>query len=193
MNAFCSLPTNPAAIAVVAGISVLALSAPLSAPLSAQTPSDPADALETPEVIGKMFDCREIADPTERLACFDREVAKVFEAQESKELVLAEREQIVEAKRGLFGLNLPKIRLFGGSDGDDDVNEITATLANAEKLGNGRHIFELEDGARWIETESTTGFRRFGAGDTIVIKKAALGSFKAKVNNKRAVKVRRLN
>ncbi|MBV7264924.1 hypothetical protein [Erythrobacter ani] len=192
MNALLSPRADRTIIAVAAGFAAVWLSATAAAQ-PAQAPTDAADALETPEVIEKMFGCREITDADARLACFDQEVAKVFAAQESRELVLAEREQIVEAKRGLFGLNLPKIRLFGGGEGDEDVNEITATLASAEKLGNGRHIFELEDGARWIEIESATGFRKFGAGDTIVIERAALGSYKAKVNNKRAVKVRRLN
>ncbi|WP_298464469.1 hypothetical protein [uncultured Erythrobacter sp.] len=164
----------------------------VTGPAAAQ--SDPADAIGTPEVVGKLFKCREIADPDERLACFDREVAVVYAAQESRELVIADREQVAEAKRGLFGLKLPNIKLFGGGDDDDDkVNELTATLTSARRLDNGRFIFELEDGARWIQTEDSPGRKRFKAGDTIVIKRAALGSFKARVNDKSAGRVRRLN
>lgn len=155
---------------------------------------DAAEAkIETPAVVDKLFQCREITDAEARLACFDREVNAVYEARESRELVIADREEVKEARRGLFGLKLPKIKLFGGGGDDEDVNEITATLARATKLDNGRHIFELEDGARWIETESVSGFRKFKAGDTIVISTAAMGSFKAKVNGKRAARVRRLN
>jgi len=127
------------------------------------------------------------------VACFDREVADVYEAQESRELVIAEREQVTEVRRGLFGLKLPNIRLFGGGDEDEDVNQITATLADARKLSNGRFVFELENGARWIQTENGTGFKRFKAGDTIVIKRAALGSFKARINDKAAGRVKRIN
>ena len=161
-------------------------------PLAAQ--SDPADAIDTPEVIDKLFQCRAIADPDARLACFDREVADVYEAQQSRDLVIADREKVTEAKRGVFGLKLPKIRLFGGGDEDDDeINEITATLVEARRLSNGRYIFELEDGARWIQTEDGIGRKRFEKGDTIVIKKAAFGSFKARVNDKVAGRVKRLN
>ncbi len=170
-------------LAVIAGL--------IAPPVAAQ--SDPTDAIETPEVIEKLFECRAIQDPQERLACFDREVAAVSTAQESRELVIADRQQVTEARRGLFGLKLPKIRLFGGGDEDDEVNEITATLADARKLSNGRYVFELEDGARWIQTENGIGFKRFKAGDTIVIKQAALGSFKARVADKNAGRVRRLN
>ncbi|MEL6529369.1 MAG: hypothetical protein AAGK01_02390 [Pseudomonadota bacterium] len=163
----------------------------LAGPAIAQ--SAPEDRLETPEVVSKLFECRSIQDPTERLACFDREVADVFAAQESNDLVIAEREQVKEARRGLFGLNLPKIKLFSGGDEEDDVSEISATLADARRLGNGRFVFELEDGVRWIQTENNIGRKRFKAGDTIVIKKAALGSFKARVNNRSAGRVKRLN
>lgn len=161
------------------------------APAVAQAEAEPE--FDRPEAIEKLYDCRTIEQPEARLACFDREVGAVFEAQQSRELVIAEREEVDEAKKGLFGLKLPNIRLFGGGDDDDGIDEISATLAGATKLGNGRHIFELEDGARWIETEDARGYRRFKAGDTIVIEKAALGSFKASVDGKRAVKVRRIN
>ncbi|MDJ0643063.1 MAG: hypothetical protein QNJ15_09610 [Erythrobacter sp.] len=161
-------------------------------PLAAQ--SDPAEEIDTPEVVGKLFECRAITDPEARLACFDREVADVYEAQQSRDLVIADREKVAEAKRGLFGLRLPKIRLFGGGDEEDEeVNQITATLTQARRLSNGRFVFELEDGARWMQTEDSIGRKRFKAGDTIVIKRAALGSFKARVNDKNAGRVRRLN
>lgn len=162
-----------------------------AAPVLAQ--ADPADNLDTPEVIDKLFECRSIEEPEARLACFDREVGAVYRAQESRELVIAERTEVEEAKRGLFGLKLPKIRLFGGGGDDDELKEVSTTLAGATKLDNGRHIFELEDGARWIEIEDVPGFRKFKAGDTIVIEKASLGSFKAKVDGKRAARVRRIN
>ena len=165
-----------------------------AATVFAQSSGDTEDAVETPAIVEELFECREIVDPAERLACFDREVARVYEAQNSRELVIADREQVRETRRGLFGLKLPKLGIFGGGDDDEDaVNEISATLASARKLDSGRYVFELEDGVRWLETESVSGFRRLKAGDTIVIKKAALGSFKAKVNGKRAVRVRRLN
>ncbi len=158
---------------------------------AAQTQSEQQTA--TPEVIDKMFECRAIADPQARLACFDSAVGAVFAARESNELVIAERAEVEEAKRGLFGLKLPKIKLFGGDEVDGEVDEISAILASASRLDSGRFIFELEDGARWIQTESAAGYKRYKAGDTIVIKKASLGSFKAKVNGGRAVRVRRIN
>ena len=171
-------------------IAVVAISL---APVTAAAQEGVVDKLENPKVIDRLFECRTIENPEARLACFDREVGAVYEAQESRELVIAEREQVEEAKRGLFGLTLPKIRLFGGGDGDQDIDELTAVLAGARVMGNGLYEFELEDGARWVQTEKSVGRRRYGAGDTIVISKGAIGSFKAKVNGERAMRVRRVN
>ncbi len=173
---------------LVAATSVAAIA---GAPAIAQSGAD--GQVETPEIVSELFECREIADPQARLACFDREVARVYEAQNARELVIADREQVRETKRGLFGLKLPKLGILGGDDDADDVNELTATLVSVRKLENGRHVFTLEDGVRWLQTESVSGYQRYKVGDSIVIKKAALGSFKAKVNGKRAMRVRRLN
>src|SRR3546814_8363946 len=76
-------------------------------------------ATETPEVIAKLFDCRGIADPDERLICYDREVNSVYTAQASKDLVIADREPVKETKKGLFGFSLPKLWIFGGDDDKD--------------------------------------------------------------------------
>ena len=174
-------------------ISAAGIGAIVGCSLPARAQEESAPALETPEVIDRLFECRAIADDAARLACFDGAVGAVFAARESRELVIAEREQVEEAKRGLFGLNLPKIRLFGGGDDAQEASELTATLASATMMGNGLYIFELEDGARWVETEKGVGRKRYERGDTIVISKGALGSYKAKVNGQRAMRVRRIN
>lgn len=164
----------------------------LCAPVLAQ--SSPSEEVETPVIVGELFECRQIADPDDRLACFDREVDRVFDAQDSRELVIVDREQIQEARRSLFGLTLPDALLFGGADGDEEgTDEITATLANASRGPNGLFTFELEDGARWLQTDRAVGRQRYNAGDTIVIKRSTFGSFRAKVNGRAGIRVRRIN
>ena len=148
----------------------------------------------TPEVVSRLFDCRKIEDPTERLACFDREVAVVEEAEASDALVIADREQIREARKGLFGFSLPKIRLFGGGDDDEeDIDELEAVIASANRARNGKMLLTLEDGARWIQTDNTPILGTIDPGDDVTIEKAALGSYKAKIGRKRAFRVKRLN
>lgn len=151
-------------------------------------------AQEQPQQAVELFACSEITEATARLACYDREVAELKSAQEAKEVVIASREQVTEARRGLFGLTLPKIKLFGGGDdGEEPISEISATIQSARQVGRGKWIFVLEDGAKWQQSDSVPVLGTPKAGDTIIIKRAAMGSYKAKIGKRRAIRVRRLN
>ena len=107
-------------------------------------------------------------------------------------LIVADREDVQEAKRGLFGLRLPKIKIFTGNK-DDEVNEIASTIKSVKKFGYDKWIFTLEDGARWRQKENRIFARPPRAGQSIVIKKAALGSFRARINDKITIRVERIN
>ena len=163
----------------------------LPMPLAAQDRA--SDKLKTPEVVEELFNCRAIANPDERLACFDREVERVFAANETRDLVITDQSEITEAKRGLFGLKLPNLRIFSSGNGSDDVDQLTATLARVSRMDNGRYLFVLEDGARWMQTGDVNGAQRYKEGDEVLIKKASLGSFRASVGGRNAGKVRRLD
>ena len=89
-----------------------------------------------------------IPDAGERLACYDRTVGAMATARESKDLVIADRETMREARRGLFGLSLPSIKLFGGGD-SEDVKAIESTIESTYAARDGQAIFVLADGARW--------------------------------------------
>lgn len=148
------------------------------------------------ELVADMFECRAISNPEERLACFDREVNRVYEAQESKELVIADREQIKQTRKGLFGFTLPKIGLFAGSDDDDEtekVSEITAVLASARPMRNGRYLLTLQDGSRWQQVDKVKVLGKPSAGDEVVLKRGALGSYFAKIGKRRAIRVKRID
>lgn len=154
------------------------------------------DVEGTPQAVQELFDCREIADAAQRLACYDGKVAELQQAQEDKKIVIADKEQIQEARRGLFGFTLPKIKLFGGGDGDDgqpDIDEITTTIASSEKVGRGELAFTLEDGARWIQTDNRYFSRAVPAGEEVTIKTAALGTYFAKIGKRYTIRVKRVN
>lgn len=170
----------------------LALAAALAPAVAiAQQPDAPGS--DTPQVVARLFDCRAVEDDEARLACFDREVDAVIEAQAKKDLVIADREQVKQTRRGLFGFTLPRIGLFGGDDEEDEVKEIIATIARAREMRNGRYVFELEDGARWMQSDNFTILRTPKAGDSLAIKRAALGSYMAKINGGRAFRVKRVD
>ena len=149
---------------------------------------DPA-AATPPPVFQAVIDCKAIADPAARLACYDKAVGAMDAARESKDLVVADRSTMREAKRGLFGLSLPKLKLFGGGD-SEEVNEIESTLAAVLKGRDGYYVFTLADGARWKQTEGRDPFPKVG--QAIRIRKGAMGSFLANVNERTAIRVIRL-
>lgn len=165
----------------------------ISFPAVALAQDSRAEPDATPEVVAKLFDCRAIEDADSRLACYDREVASVMQARESRELVIAGPEQVKEARRGLFGFTLPKIGLFGGDDDKDEVKEIIATIDQAYQTRDGRYTLVLEGGGRWVQSDNTSVLRSIEKGEQVVIKKAALGSYLAKVGNRRAFRAKRVD
>lgn len=181
-----SLASTLSAVALVAG--------GLGAPAAAQE-MDRREALTTPPAIyTDLVACKDIAEPTARLACYDEKVTALQTAQSSNQVVIADREQVREARRGLFGLSLPRIKLFDG-DGDEggEIEAVDGTIKSAGKTRGGKWVIRLEDGAIWQQTDPPRStMRRPRAGDSIVIERAALGSFMAKVNDGRGFKVKRI-
>lgn len=174
------------------------ISALLCASIAYSAPALAADkdkAVSTPPAIyTDLVACKNIAAAEQRLACFDEKVAALESAQANNQVVIADREQVREARRGLFGLSLPRIRLFEG-DGDegDQVDQIEGKIASARTSRGGKWIIKLEDGAVWQQTDSPRSTsRKPKAGDSIAIKRGSLGSFIANVNGGRKFKVKRI-
>lgn len=142
-----------------------------------------------PPIFQAVADCKAVAEPAQRLACYDRTVDAMVSATQRKDLVVADRATIREAKRGLFGLRLPTIKLFGGND-NEDVSEIESTIAAFRSASDGLLILVVEDGARWKQTDGRALYPKVG--DKIRIRRAALGSFMANINKDVGFKVVRL-
>lgn len=160
---------------------------------SAQGRAGP-DPKATPEAVKRLFECRNIADPTDRLACFDRESAIVEQATEADDLVMADREQLTEARKGLFGFSVPKLRLFDrGTEEERAIDQIEGVIASRRLSANGKLVVTLEDGSRWAQTDETPIPGSVNPGDPITIKRAAVGSFLAKIGTKRSFRIQRLN
>ena len=147
-----------------------------------------------PAIYTDLVACKNIVSPEQRLACFDEKVAALETAAENNQVVIADREQVREARRGLFGLSLPRIKLFGGnSDEGGQIDQIESTIASARALRNGKWLIKLEDGALWQQTDPPRSTaRRPKKGDGITIKRGSLGSYLAKVNGRRGFKVKRI-
>lgn len=166
----------------LAGLCLVAATAPLAA-------KDKAVDGPPPAVFQAVLDCKAQADPAERLACFDKAVGALDAARAANDLVVTDRATVREAKRGLFGLSLPSLKLFGDSK-DEEVTEIEGKIAAVRTANDGMPVFTLADGARWKQTDGRNTYPK--AGSTIRIRKAALGSFMANIDGQSGVRVTRL-
>ncbi|MBX3593420.1 hypothetical protein [Sphingomonas sp.] len=148
---------------------------------------------ESAKVIDQIAQCRSIADAAQRLACFDGAAAALQTARDRREIVVLDREAVKQTRRRLFGIALPKIKLFGGSDDDDEkeeIREIDAKIVSARPIANGRWVIKLDDGSTWQTIEPFASAEP-KAGDSMHIKRAALGSFMGSVNGLRSARIRR--
>ncbi|PLK27272.1 hypothetical protein [Novosphingobium sp. TH158] len=159
----------------------------LAAPALAKDKEEPGTA--PPATYQAVLDCQKITDAAARLACFDRSVTAMADATQKKDVVVIDRATIRETKRGLFGISLPRIKLFGGND-DVEVNQIESTISGTSSAKDGMSVFVLADGSRWKQTDGRYTYPK--PGQKIVVKRAALGSFMANVNDQPGVRVIRL-
>lgn len=152
----------------------------------------------TPKPIGQpvlfqnMLDCRKIESAEKRLECFDAKVAALDEAQSKEEIIVTDREAIKEAKRGLFGLNLPKLRILG-KEGDTQLEEIAATIKFARQDSSGKWTFVIEDGAKWVQVDSRQLARDPREGMSVKIRNASLGTFFVNIDKQTAIRMKRSN
>lgn len=139
----------------------------------------------------KLLDCKTIPDPTERLACYDRNVAALDESVQRKDVIVAERQQVRQARRSLFGLSLPKIDLFGSDEASDAIDQIEGHVTAAHEGGQGWRI-TLDDGSIWQQTDDRQLFRAPKPGETVTVKRGALGSYFLTIPGLPGLKVRRV-
>lgn len=156
------------------------LLAVLAAPAGAQERA----ASAPPDVFTRVTACRQVANEAQRLACFDREVAALAQAQASREVVVVDRAQVQQTQRSLFGLALPDMgRLLG----EGRAEAVEGAITHIRFDQTGRLTFQLDSGAVWTQTEG----RRVRArpGMRVRIRRGALGSFLANVDGQSAVRV----
>jgi hypothetical protein len=172
-----------------------AAAAALLAGLTSAAPAQrPLPGEERPAVLSRVVQCRSIAAEAERLACYDREVATLDRAQASGELLAMDRAQVRRTRRSLFGLTVPNLGIFGDDNEDEEAaSRIETTIRSATTDPYGKWIIELADGARWLQIDSMNLSARPRSGQPIRIRRAAMGSYLANVNNQTAIRVRRIN
>ena len=149
-----------------------------------------------PESFEALVRCRAITEAAARLACFDSAVAALQAAQERRDVVVVDRQQVREGRRRLFGLALPRIPIFGGGDDDendqDAVRSLESTITAVTQAGYGQYQVTLADNSVWLQTDNNMMAVPPRSGHRVVINRGALGSFMMRVNNQPGIRVRRV-
>ena len=138
--------------------------------------------------------CRAITDPTERLACYDKEAGALLTATQTGAVAVVDKSEVRKARKSLFGFAMPKIPFFSGDDSADEVSDtLESTVKQANGIGYGKFRITIAEGdAVWETTESYATMRDPRAGDKISIKRGPLGSYMLRIGKNRGVKGRRV-
>ena len=132
-----------------------------------------------------LLECRNVPGATERLACYDSKISALETAEQRGDVVVADREQIREARTQVFGFGGVRIPFLSGADAEMP-SEVTSTLSGLRDLGYGKWEFTLENGMRWRQTDDDVVYPKVG--QSVTVRAAAMGSYMLKVKN-RAVRV----
>lgn len=135
--------------------------------------------------------CAAIADPAQRLACYDREAGVVVAAVNTGDVRLVERREVEQTRRSLFGFTVPRLGIFG--DDEEAPDTLETTITGVRSLGQDAWAIQVAEGSVWQITNAPSRLRTPKAGDAIVIKKAALGSFFIRIAGQTGVKGRRVS
>lgn len=144
-----------------------------------------------PAVIGALKACRAITTDAERLACYDKAAQSVAKAQESGEVIIIDKQAARAARRQAFGLELPTLSILEKGVDKAETEKLQSVVKSARLDAEQRLVVTLEDGAVWHQIDDTMLGKPPKAGDTIEIKKAAMGSYMMKIGSQPAIRVRR--
>lgn len=157
----------------------------------------PALAKDPPKqspLVGALAACRAITDPTERLACYDKEAGALLTATQSGDVSVVDRADLRKARKSLFGFSMPSLPFFSGDESASEVSDtLESTITQANGIGYGKFRITIAEGnAVWETTESYGTMRDPRAGDKISIKRGPLGSYMLRIGKNRGVKGRRV-
>lgn len=156
-----------------------------------------AFAQEAP--LAKVYACAGISGAQERLACFDAAVAGLKQAETKGAVAVVSPETQAAAAKQAFGFadggaaaQAAKAAAKGAPAPAPEPDVVAVKITEAVKGRDNRHRFTLDNGQVWeqVETDKVQGLKPLPA--SAEIRKASLGSFMMKINDGRAIRVRRV-
>jgi hypothetical protein len=172
------------ASSIALGVAIAAMATTASAQ---QTP--PADRAAAVTALER---CTTIQTPADRLACFDQSVAAFQSAEQTGDIIIIDRTRMAMAQRQAFGTDdAPFDILQPAARRPERINSIETTLTSASRTSDGGWIFRLADGTVWDQVGNDTVTFRNREGETVRVRRAALGSYLLVIGRSGAVRVRR--
>ncbi|MEZ5995327.1 MAG: hypothetical protein R3C25_06205 [Hyphomonadaceae bacterium] len=152
-------------------------------------------AAQTPDggaPLSNLYACQERSEPTERLQCYDEAVGHLRAAEAAGDMVAVDRSQVSTLERESFGFQFPSLSsLLIRRTESEPIDRIESQVVRVIQHADRRSTFILANGQSWIQIESrpATNVR---PGDTVAVRRAALGSFMLSPARGAAHRVRRV-
>jgi len=159
----------------------------LATPTSAQEAAPPAGS---PAIAG-LSSCRTVSVASDRLSCFDRAALELEAALRSGEILVVDRTRATAARRQAFGSTSAPADVLLPPRDEDRIDAIETTLTRATQAGDGRWTFVLADGNTWTQVDTDRVRINNRVGETVRVRRAAMGSYLLVVGHSGAVRVRR--
>jgi hypothetical protein len=181
---------------VALGIVLLACCGTAAVAATSDRKNDVEAPQEQPTVMIKLLECKSLTDPAARLACYDQQVSALDTARQNGDIVIADKEQVRKARRGLFGFAAPLGKIFGmgGNNADkaDDDNRLETTVAAVRRSRDGTLKLEFAEGGTWEQTDRSGFPLTPRVGNKAVITRGALGAYFISVDGMAGIKFRRV-
>jgi hypothetical protein len=138
--------------------------------------------------------CRQIADPMQRLACYDAAAEALVQATNSGAVAVVDENEVKKVRHSLFGFSLPKIPFFSGdTTANEAQDKIESTITKVTALNNGYYQLVIADNnAVWVTTDDSVSFYPPKPGQKIEIIRGALGNYFLRINGQVGVRGKRV-
>jgi hypothetical protein len=175
-------------------LSSLLLVSTLAAAGVAEAKVKPASPAAASPLVTAIDRCRQIADPTQRLACYDSAAGALVSATSSGQVSIVDRGEVRQVRHSLFGFNLPKIPFFSGdTTANEAQDKLDSPVKSVKALNNGYYQIVIADNnAVWITTEDSINFDPPRPGQKIEIVRGALGNYFLRINGQVGVRGKRV-
>ena len=151
------------------------------------------DNAQQPPQVSQLASCRTLVDQAQRLACFDRVSAEFMDAVVRGEISIINRAEVAEARRSLFGFNLPSIPFLGKRGDDDPPRELTSTLVSIRMYAPERYRFVIKDGNAVWETTETLYMGKAKPGSKVTIRRGPMGGHAVRIDDSQWARARRIS